>query len=520
MQRILPVIALVLCAGSARAARPVVTWGHMKSSRALVLGTLHEVKPVSRTMKVGSEEVTRKGFSFTVRITEVLRGRIMEKEFSVPFSAAGYATNWEFGAAPKDGRNVLVTLKGKEDGHWQPLEWPNGIWNLESFDSHPVPFVRQLVKLWSLTDSAEVKRQIIEGRFDPDPHFRSYSLSVLQSRSGTYTGVDISGSVTESEALALVWDTFRSPKCPLNSVLQCDNILWNRLRGENWYGHAPRADVLLKALRRAVSNASIATSTHLDGVARGLTTFPGRRDEVLAALTELLQSDVRLVRNRAALRLGSFYEPLATDESVAKTNRRIWQLLEEFLRSEDRTVAISAAHSASIIAMNVGMLEPLSGDIQKLFETASTLPHRETISRFGAAERAVKWTERSRTLVAEARADGARLLTIPWSSQIGQKVVAAGETGWRDGRFGATFQMDGKRLWVDGLEAWPDSTGGGQPVIVTGRLAVRNDLKAFRVKPGEPFGEGLPVPEGFEVEESRRRFVVEDAEWWIFKNSR
>ena len=420
------VIAAILISGvsCAKAARPIVTWGQVRTSKALILGTLHGVKPAERTRAAGERTIVIKGFSFSVRVREVLRGEMDDEEFEVPFSAAGYATNWEFGAKPADGQKVLVALRDRVDGRWQPWEWPNGIRVLKSFDSQPVLFARRLIRLWSVQDPAEVKQQIIEGCSSKESRFRSYCLEVLQRRSGTFTGVDIQQTTSESEALGLIWGVFSNLDSPADSVLQCDNILWNRLRGENWAGHAPRADVLLQTLRREIPSASLQSSNSIDQLITGLDSFPGRQREAVDLLQQLLRSQVPLVRNRAAQRLGAFYEAHSTDKDTEKTNQEIWGLIQKLLRSNEKGLAVSAAHAAGQIVMKSQSGESASEKVRVLQKISKEIREASAVAQLRAIERQLQIPQTSKKLIDAARLNGARILATPWSSLVGISAMA------------------------------------------------------------------------------------------------
>ena len=55
--------------------------------------------------------------------------------------------------------------------------------------------------------------------------------------------------------------------------------------------------------------------------------------------------------------------------------------------------------------------------------------------------------------------------------------------------------------------------GGNREILITGTLTNRDDLKVFRYEPGKPFGIGLPVPETYNLESARQRYVLIDASW-------
>lgn len=57
---------------------------------------------------------------------------------------------------------------------------------------------------------------------------------------------------------------------------------------------------------------------------------------------------------------------------------------------------------------------------------------------------------------------------------------------------------------------WPPELAGRQ-VQVKGLVGERADLPVFRAKKGEPPMQGIPVPEGEDLEEARKRLVIEEA---------
>jgi hypothetical protein len=57
----------------------------------------------------------------------------------------------------------------------------------------------------------------------------------------------------------------------------------------------------------------------------------------------------------------------------------------------------------------------------------------------------------------------------------------------------------------------------GVHVRVKGRIAERADLPVFVQDPNEPIMQGMPVPEGTDLEEARRRFVIEHMETTVVR---
>ena len=107
--------------------------------------------------------------------------------------------------------------------------------------------------------------------------------------------------------------------------------------------------------------------------------------------------------------------------------------------------------------------------------------------------------------VAVTRADSLK-------SSVGQRVSLVGVAEPR--KIGAALRGDGFYVWIDGLHDWP--TGYvGQRVEVVGVLEERHDLPVFVQKPDELPVQGIPVPEGTDLHEASRRYVVRDARWSV-----
>jgi hypothetical protein len=111
----------------------------------------------------------------------------------------------------------------------------------------------------------------------------------------------------------------------------------------------------------------------------------------------------------------------------------------------------------------------------------------------------------------------ASVLSHPWDSLLGKQVVAPARCESRDGQHGASVSVAGRRLWIDGLPQWPTEIRGGAELLLTGKLTKVADLEVFRYEEGQPFGKGLPVPPGYDLEGARERYVLLDASWEVRK---
>jgi hypothetical protein len=109
---------------------------------------------------------------------------------------------------------------------------------------------------------------------------------------------------------------------------------------------------------------------------------------------------------------------------------------------------------------------------------------------------------------ADASAPGA---VVEWSKLVGQCVIAE---GYLTGGGKSPMRLIGGSWSIgiapEAVRAGPGSpAAGGSRVRVRGVVAVRADLPVFIQKPGELPMQGMPVPEGTDLEQARKRFVLE-----------
>lgn len=102
------------------------------------------------------------------------------------------------------------------------------------------------------------------------------------------------------------------------------------------------------------------------------------------------------------------------------------------------------------------------------------------------------------------------------AENVGKRVLLK---GWAVNRKGGAVLVtdDGEHVWIDGLASWPDGyyRGGdkGKRLRVSGTLDEDHGLPVFVQKEGEPIVQGVPVPEGTDLEKASHRFVLRDASW-------
>jgi len=85
-------------------------------------------------------------------------------------------------------------------------------------------------------------------------------------------------------------------------------------------------------------------------------------------------------------------------------------------------------------------------------------------------------------------------------------------------KIGALLNLGGPTIGVffeSGESQW--TVPLGVRVRVQGRVAERADLPVFVQEPGEPIMQGMSVPAGTDLEQARRRFVIEQAEATVLR---
>lgn len=97
---------------------------------------------------------------------------------------------------------------------------------------------------------------------------------------------------------------------------------------------------------------------------------------------------------------------------------------------------------------------------------------------------------------------------------LGQTVTLEGVAETR--KLGAALRGKDFDVWIDQLQDWPRSDVG-QRVRVTGVLEERYDLPVYIQRRGEPASGGMPVPEGTDLREASRRYIVRDPKWSLIK---
>ena len=103
-----------------------------------------------------------------------------------------------------------------------------------------------------------------------------------------------------------------------------------------------------------------------------------------------------------------------------------------------------------------------------------------------------------------------------WEKHIGTKVTVTGKALNR--KIGAYVQTRREGIYVDLPQThWPNDLyfGGdnGETITVTGTVVERNDLPVFAPDPNRLPIQGVPVPQGTNLEDASKRYILESVSW-------
>ena len=116
----------------------------------------------------------------------------------------------------------------------------------------------------------------------------------------------------------------------------------------------------------------------------------------------------------------------------------------------------------------------------------------------------------------EAVGRGGSEITGDWKNHLGQRVTVHGKA--LNHKLGAYLEGDEYGIYVDLPDThWPSELyfgkGDGEQVTVTGTVVERNDVPVFIPNPNKPLVQGVPVPEGTDLEGASKRYVLESVEY-------
>ena len=103
---------------------------------------------------------------------------------------------------------------------------------------------------------------------------------------------------------------------------------------------------------------------------------------------------------------------------------------------------------------------------------------------------------------------------------LGKKIEISGIA--INAKLGALLITEDGSIWINGKEEWPKGYyyGGdnGKKLKVTGTVIEKYDLPVFIQKEGELPQSGIPVPEGTDLKEASRRYLLKNVKWEIISD--
>jgi hypothetical protein len=509
-------VVWILAVDAGIAARDPVTLGRVKKDHgAIALATIHDVRRTERVVGDGENRRRVEVFALRLRLVEVLRGPLKRgTDLQVTFLPPGHSRTRTRENEIHEGMKAIARLQCTES-RWDLRPDPGSLVRVEDFDDPRIGTWRKVIALWDLGDPRKQLDAVTAGRFDPDRGFQAYCIDVLRSVDGVWTGIDLAGVVTQEQALSLVWEVFAAPDTPIDVVLHCENVFWNRFRLQDWYSHPMRYPILFDAVRRHIASGEEIHHNSFDAAVDSLCVYPEHAEGTYRLLLQVLGGRVKSYKFGTTIRLGLLYHPHTTDPGLAALNREIRAKLVGFLSDPNLAVADGAAVAIAEIALRYATVGPVPEDVLRVL-SAREIPgvSERVLPRLAAGLRRARARQ---ALVATADLDrnAAVVLTPPWDAHLGERVLVAGRTAPSDPTQGASLHVGRRLLFVEGLKQWPERQWSGRTVLLTGRLKKLHDQPVFRYHPGEPFGNGMPVREDRDPAEVQRRYVLEDPAWAI-----
>ena len=498
------------------AGRGVFELGSLRSSDAtIVLATIQDVATVERERR-GDPQKKEFGFRFRLVFEEVLRRGQMPaemSEFEMPFSLSGYATNWESGAKPANGMKAMAYIFPSKSEQSQVFSNSCFVSPLDDFDQPIVDQTRKICRLWQVRNPAKLLKLVLDGYRGNDPWAQMFCLRCLGDLSGSSTGVKLSGVIDPEMAHSIIFEPYAlNNAISTDKALYCEHIFWNRFRGRGWEQNEPRYSLLSKTVDQVIANGEEIHHNLFDSMTKKLCSYSEHSRENYERLLRVINGTVDDYKFGAQIQLSDVYQPHTSDSQMQKLNQEVFDKLLELVAEEESSDG--AAIAVGNIAIDYAAVGSVPEKFMKLLEDRTNI------------ELSVRAKERLRDALKKVRsfpkletAADVSVLAYPWESHIGKKIVVAADTRYADGLHGASAEVRHQRLWIDGHAKWPEDLRDGTQVFLSGRLKKVEDQAAFRYEVGKPFGDGLPVPEGYSLDKARTRYILVDAEWKVRKTS-
>ena len=485
----------------------------LSNDMTIVLATINDVAEVD-SPNVDSLNNKISGFRFRLDFEEIIRLGQMQpdvRKFDVAFSSSGYGTNWEFGAKPTNGMKVMAHLKKLKSGEFELHNHPGGVLVLEDFKQPVVEQTREICDLWKIDDPAQQLERVIAG-YRGDTLIQSYCSKVLGDLDGTWTGLNLEGEIDQRLADSILFEPFAS-KTPvsLSRFGSLEYKFWNEFRGKGWELYEPRYDLLSRSIDKMIAEAQPAHHNTFDAMITRLCSYPSHSQENYQRMMKVIDGKLDILKFGTTIRLSMIYRAHTSDPKMESLNEEIFDSLLAMI-SDNGDLADGAAIAIGNIAVSYAGVGPVPEKFMKLIQCETDFEISNRVrARMGSALREVRAAKPPKL-----DADVA-VLSYPWDSLIGKKVFVSAVSCYNDGQHGASADFRSQRLWLDGIDDWPDEVGGGSAVQLTGRLTKVTDLPVFRYEIGKPLGDGLPVPEGYSLRKASTRYVLLEPSWKIIE---
>ena len=532
-------LLLSFCAQVATAARVCIEIGTVRKDGAAITATMHNIETIDVPREDQPDFVDR-AFKFNLHVVEVLYGTGIKPGDVIPIDASfgNYACVWEGGSEthgygayggpltkPPEGTKLIAYLQPPEKDRRDLYFYPGSALVLDSFDDPRVDMWRHIAKLWAMPTSPALVKALIKGSRSDNIEYQKFCVGTLienRDENGWmlagFHAIELKGATTRAELDTILWDIFTRSSTPLEIILDCDRSfsgLDQKYRNV-WQLHPLRHEMITQAIKRHVANPQTTDWQKVGWAMPSLTECPARADRTRELILQLIKSpDSAAPSNNtllgfsrpdsALIYLPAIYTPNATSTSAQKLNEKIVHDLTGL--TDNPKLATLAVNGLGSLAREYAQIGEQNSMLLKLIETADKpIPGEQDIdadARRGLCKSKPKEIEelagRARRAIGNTKLPPR--LTWPFADQVGHEVyVVSRGLGTPPG------------IWIDAKSPMGDTTQSIDYWIAIGTLK-KYDLPHFELKPGQTFGQGLPIPPGTRAEDVAVRYVLENISW-------
>ena len=497
---------LALLASRAEAARGILTYEKIRADGGpIILAEVLEAVEAARP-EAGAPDRTGHGYTITLKVHEVLRGDLKAETIRIPFSPKGYARTWEDDAKPQKGMKLLVFLAGGEGKQWNDYGIPDTIRSIEAFDAATVKTVRKILSHWAIQSPADQEKALRAGCLDDDRGFRLYCAGALCDRA-------LRRGPEAPEVLSFLWEVYTDDRVDIDTWQVCDSTFQNTFRSFGWGTYEPRYAILRKLVDRTWKDKDQSSYQSLQGLLGALAGYCNHRGETLELLTTIANGAREDIGGGAALFMCRLYEFFPATKGEQAMNARLLARLVELMAKGQPGSAEGAATGVDQLVRELPKICVERPDLAELVRNSADKDYRrEAKERLAITKRVLD--DYLTKLKPLAVGEGPPMVQQDLAAHLGEKVRMVGKMSWeRTPDFGTALQVNGCLVWFPDVAKWPFDFPPPNYVLATGTLAQAEDIPVFRYEKGKPFGQGLPVPEPYNLKDMSRRFLLRDAKW-------